>query len=200
MAQSPTWVWLSAVAVMFSQPAVLVDIETNGGNGPRGRVIEVAAIKIVDGEIIDSFTTLVNPGGSIPHWITNLTGINNADLVTAPFFEDIAEQLYGFLGGAIFVAHNVTFDYSFLKREFKALGIDFRPKLYCTVRMSRALFPPVRGHSLEAIIGRYAIPVSNRHRSFDDARVLYVFIKIAIAQAGRDSFDQNVALQLKTRS
>ncbi len=179
---------------------VFVDIETNGGNGPRGRTIEVAAIKVIDGEITDTYTSYVNPGSAIPHWITSLTGISNADLADAPYFDEIAAQLYEFLYGSIFVAHNVLFDYSFLKREFHNVGYKFSPKLFCTVKMSRALFPEHRGHSLEKIISRHAITVGARHRAYDDARAMYDFTLLAIDQKGIDAFKENLHLQTKTKN
>lgn len=185
---------------MFEGDAVFVDIETNGGNGPRGRVIEVAAIKVAGGEIIDTFTSLVNPGGELPYWITQLTGIASSDVADAPYFEDIAAQLYEFMNGSIFVAHNVLFDYSFLKREFAATGYDFRPKLFCTVKLSRALWAEHRGHSLEKIIARHGIAVSARHRAYDDAKAMYDFVKLTIAAKGREAFLQNIARQLKTKT
>jgi DNA polymerase-3 subunit epsilon len=185
---------------MFEGTAVFVDIETNGGNGLRGRVIEVAAIKVAGGEIIDSFTSLVNPAGEVPYWITRLTGITNNDLVDAPYFEDIATQLYEFMKDSIFVAHNVVFDYSFLKREFAAVGFDFKPKLFCTVKMSRALWSEHRGHSLEKIIARHNIPFEARHRAYDDAKAMYDFVKLSVAEKGREAFLENIALQLKTKS
>ena len=185
---------------MFEGDAVFVDIETNGGNGPRGRVIELAAIKVSGGEIVDTFTTLINPGGEIPYWITRLTGITTGDVAGAPYFEDIAAQAYEFMNNAIFVAHNVLFDYSFLKREFAAAGYEFKPKLFCTVKMSRALWPEHRGHSLEKIIARHAIPVSARHRAYDDAKAMYDFVKLTIAAKGHEAFLANIARQLKTKS
>ncbi|HEY0964937.1 MAG TPA: exonuclease domain-containing protein [Candidatus Saccharimonadales bacterium] len=185
---------------MLSGDAVFVDIETNGGNGPRGRVIEVAAIKVAGGEIVDTFTSLINPGSDVPYWITKLTGITNRDLVDAPYFEDIATQLYDFMKDPIFVAHNVLFDYSFLKREFAAAGYDFKPKLFCTVKMSRALWPEHRGHSLEKIINRHNIAFAARHRAYDDAKAMYDFVKLTIAEKGREALMENIARQLKTKS
>lgn len=185
---------------MFEGDAVFVDIETNGGGGSRGRVIEVAAIKVIGGEIIDTFTSLVNPGGDVPYWITKLTGITNNELVGAPYFEDIAAQLYEFMKDSIFVAHNVLFDYSFLKREFTATGYDFKPKLFCTVKMSRALWQEHRGHSLEKIIHRHNIPFAAHHRAYDDAKAMYDFVKLTIAEKGSRAFLDNIALQLKTKS
>lgn len=179
---------------------VLVDIETNGGSGERGRVIEVAALKMHDGKIIDRFETLINPGGPIPKWITSLTGINSGDLVDAPYFSDIAYQLYEFIEGSIFVAHNVLFDYSFLKREFLASGYTFTPKLFCTVKMSRALYPEHKGHSLQKIIERHGLSPNARHRAADDAQMMFDFIQLALHQKGQAAFEKNLALQLKTRS
>jgi len=185
---------------MFDGDAVFVDIETNGGNGSRGRVTEVAAIKVARGEIVDTFTSLVNPGSDIPYWITQLTGIKNSDLVDAPYFEDIAAQLYDFMNGSIFVAHNVLFDYSFLKREFASAGYDFKPKLFCTVKMSRALWPEHHGHSLEKVITRHGITFAARHRAYDDAKAMYDYVKLTIAEKGREAFLENIAKQLKTKS
>ena len=185
---------------MFEGNAVFVDIETNGGNGPRGRVIEVAAIKVAHGEIVDNFTSLVNPGSDVPYWITKLTGITTADLVDAPYFEDIAAQLYEFMNDSIFVAHNVLFDYSFLKREFAAAGYDYKPKLFCTVKMSRALWPEHQGHSLEKIINRHSIVFSARHRAYDDAKAMFDYVKLTIDAKGRQAFLENIARQLKTKT
>lgn len=185
---------------MFEGDAVFVDIETNGGNGPRGRITEVAAIKVAGGEIVDTFTSLINPGSDIPHWITQLTGITNSDVTDAPYFEDIAAQLFAFMNGAIFVAHNVLFDYSFLKREFAGAGYDFKPKLFCTVKMSRALWPEHQGHSLQKIITRHGISFTARHRAYDDAKAMYDYVKLTIAQKGHAAFRENIQKQLKTKS
>lgn len=185
---------------MDQRSFVFVDIETDGGTGDRGRITEVAAIRVVDGEIIEEFQSLVNPGHPVPYWITNLTGITTNDVVHAPFFEDIADQLFQFMSGSIFVAHNVLFDFSFLKREFKAAGYSFAPKLFCTVKMSRALFPEHKGHSLQKIIERHNLLPSARHRAYEDARMLFEYVKIAIDQKGIDAFQANLSLQTKTKT
>lgn len=185
---------------MFDGPAVFVDIETNGGNGESGRITEIALIRVEEGEIVDSYETLVNPGSPIPHWITRLTGITNNDLVSAPYFDEIAADVHRILDGALFVAHNVRFDYSFVKRQLEASGYTFRPKLFCTVRMSRALYPEHRGHSLEKIIMRHQIQVKSRHRAYDDAKATYDFAKLAISEKGLEAFRQSIAVQLKTKT
>jgi len=185
---------------MFDQPAVFVDVETNGRSGPTGRIIEVGLIRVENGEITATYRSFVNPGGPIPVWIERLTGISNNDVVQAPYFEDIADELHHLMKDAVFVAHNVRFDYSFFKSHFEALGYTFRPKLFCTVRMSRKLYPEHTGHSLEKIIRRHGIATHNRHRAFDDARAMYDFTLLAIAEKGMVAFRENVALQLKTKT
>lgn len=185
---------------MFDQPAVFVDIETNGGSGDRGRIIEVGVIRVEGGEVVEEYKSLVNPGASIPFWIEQLTGIKNSDLVGAPYFEDIAEDLRRIMDGALFVAHNVRFDYSFFRSHFAALGYTFKPKLFCTLRMSRKLYAEHKGHSLEKIIRRHGIIVTGRHRAYDDAKAMLDFVRMAIIEKGEAAFKENVALQLKTKT
>jgi DNA polymerase III subunit epsilon len=185
---------------MFDQPVVFLDIETNGGYGERGRIIEIGAIRVEGDEVVDTFHSMVNPGTNLPHWITRLTGITENDVVGAPYFEDIAEQLHTFLQSAIFIAHNVRFDFSFIKRQLEASGFVYRPKLLCTVRLSRALYPDVKGHSLEKIIARHNIPVNARHRALDDAKAIYEFTRLAYRQNDQTSFKTAIAQQLKTKT
>ena len=185
---------------MFSQPSVFVDIETNGKMGDGGRIIEIGVLRVENGEVVEQFQSFVNPGGPVPFWIEKLTGISNNDLIMAPYFDDIAETLKRLFDGAIFVAHNVRFDYSFVKSHFAALGYTYRPKLFCTVRLSRALYPEVNGHSLEKIIKRHGIIAPNRHRAFDDAKAIYDFTQLAISEKGSELFAVNVAHQLRTKS
>lgn len=183
---------------MFESPAVFVDIETNGGNGDRGRITEIAIIRVEDGVIVDEYQSLVNPGSPIPYWITKLTGITDGDVADAPFFADIAGDVFRMMEGALFVAHNVRFDYSFIKRQLAASGYAFHPRLFCTVRMSRALYPEHKGHSLEKIIHRHGIMTQNRHRAYADARAIFDFTQLAVRERGLDAFAASVALQLKT--
>lgn len=185
---------------MFDGPAVFVDIETNGGNGERGRITEIAVIRVENDEIVDEFTTLINPGAPLPRWITTLTGITDADVAQAPYFDEIADELNRILSGAVFVAHNVRFDYSFIKRQLEASGYKFRPKLFCTVRMSRAMYPENKGHSLEKIIARHGIRVGARHRAYDDAKAIYDFARLAITEKGLDTFKASVLAQFKTKT
>lgn len=185
---------------MFNEPVVYVDIETTGGSYRTSRIIEIAVIRVENDEIVETLKTLVNPGSPIPYHITNLTGITSNDVADAPFFEDIAEQLQSVLSGAVFIAHHVRFDYSFIKRELELCSIRYNPRMLCSVRLSRALYPGVTGHSLEAIIKRFNIPTAARHRAYDDAEAVRTFLGIALRQHGIEVFNQAVSKQLKHRS
>ncbi len=185
---------------MFNEPVVYVDIETTGGSYRTSRIIEVAAIRVENDEIVDTFKTLVNPGSPIPYHITALTGITSGDVADAPFFEGIAEQLHSVLSGAIFIAHHVRFDYSFIKRQLEICNIRYNPRMLCSVRLSRALYPSVKGHGLEAIIKRYGIETNARHRAYDDAEAVRRFLKIAHLEHGADIFNLAISKQFKHRS
>jgi len=185
---------------MFEYPVVFVDIETTGGSYRNSRVLEVAAIRFENGEVTKEFSTLVDPGTRIPPVITSITGITEQDIIGAPGFEDIADELLEVLDGAVFVAHNVRFDYSFLKQEFAMIGTTFSPRLLCTVRLSRYLYSDQKGHSLEKLIARHSIPVLERHRALEDARAILYFSQLAFDQHGPGSFADALTHQLKSQS
>lgn len=185
---------------MFDFPVVFVDIETTGGGYRSSRVLEVAAIRYEEGDVVDEFTSLVNPQERIPSFITGITGITDDDVEDAPTFQEIAGPLMKVMEGAVFVAHNVNFDYSFIKSEYGRLGLPFSMKKLCTVRLSRRLYAHEKGHSLEKIIHRHNVPFKNRHRAYDDAKALVYFTKIAHAEHGQSIFSEAVSNQLKTQS
>jgi DNA polymerase-3 subunit epsilon len=181
---------------LFDYPLVCIDVETDGANFARGHVLEIAAIRIEHGKIVDSFSTLLNPGVEVPRFITGLTGITTADLKGKPQFDDIAERLLEIMDGAIFVAHNVRFDYSFIKEEFRRVGINFNPRMLCTVRLSRALFPDIKGHKLSNLIERHNLSYTSRHRAYDDAHVLWQFLTFAVSNFPSDVLDKAIARQM----
>jgi DNA polymerase-3 subunit epsilon len=152
-----------------AQAYVVVDVETTGGRGEHHRVTEVGAAKVVNGEIVDRFQTLLNPQRSIPPNIIRLTGITPAMVAEAPCFADIADDFEAFMEGAIFVAHNVEFDYGFIAREFARLGRPFRYPRLCTCASMRKLYPGHRSYSLAALCANYDIPLKQHHRALCDA-------------------------------
>jgi len=146
----------------------IVDIETTGGKPGPDRITEIAIILYDGHQVIDSFESLVNPERSIPYNITQMTGISNEMVAEAPKFYEVAKQVVEMTQGAIFVAHNVSFDYNFIKHEFQQLGYSFRRRKLCTVRLSRKVFPGLRSYSLGNLIKHFDISVTDRHRAMAD--------------------------------
>jgi DNA polymerase-3 subunit epsilon len=184
---------------MFEYPVVFVDIETTGGSARTSRVLEVAAVRVEPDGTSREFSTLIDPETYVPANITRITGITSGDIKGAPRFNEVADELADIMSGAVFVAHNVRFDYSFLKMEFTQLGIDFSPKLLCTVRLSRALYKLEKGHSLAKLIERHDIPVLVRHRALADAHAIKYFTELAFSEHSKDIFNQMVERQLRTQ-
>lgn len=147
----------------------IVDIETTGGFSANNRIIEIAVVFHDGKQITGQFETLLDPEMSVPGFITGLTGIDAQMLVGAPKFSDIAAELYRLLEGKVFVAHNVGFDYSFVKQAFEKEGMVYKPKRLCTVRLSRKLFPGLKSYSLGRLCESRGIVVKDRHRAMGDA-------------------------------
>lgn len=162
---------------MFDKSLAIVDLETTGMSALYHRIIEIAIIRIEGNKIVDTFTSLINPRAFIPPIITHITGIRESDLVDAPEFSKVKKKVRTLLKGATFVAHNVWFDYSFIKSEFERVKIPFESKRCCTVRLSRRLYPQYKSHSLENVIQRFGFTYKARHRAYDDAHVLWQFLK-----------------------
>ncbi|MBX4191077.1 ethanolamine utilization protein, partial [Candidatus Saccharibacteria bacterium] len=181
-------------------PLVFVDVETTGMSFTRGRVIEVGAIRVEAGEVVASFNSLIDPQAELPMFITELTGITRDDLAGAPSFYDINSELYDIMQNAVFVAHNVRFDYGFLKQEFKRTGKKFSPKQLCTVRLSKALYPATRGHKLQDVIDRCGIEVAARHRAYDDAQAMWHFIQHSVQNFPAPLIETAIKQQIKSPS
>lgn len=148
----------------------IVDIETTGGHAATNGITEIA-IYLHDGKkVCGSFNSLINPGCAIPPYISALTGISDEMVQDAPSFEDLAPQIHDWLAGKIFVAHNVNFDYSFLRHHLKQCGFEIQEKKLCTIRMSRKVFAGQPSYSLGNLCRSLGIPLRNRHRADGDAR------------------------------
>ena len=155
----------------------IVDIETTGGYAAANGIIEIS-IKVFDGEkVVEEFETLVNPNQAIPKYIQGFTGINNEMVQDAPVFEEIAEKVYTYLQGNVFVAHNVNFDYSFIKSHLEFYGYSFNAKKLCTVRLARQIFPGFPSYSLGNLCNSLDIDLTNRHRAGGDANATVVLFK-----------------------
>ncbi len=176
----------------------IVDIETTGLHGSQDRIIEFAVIRVENNRIVDSFTSLVNPETYVSPFIENFTGISKEALKEAPVFSDIKDRILDYLDDAIFVAHNARFDYGFVRNEFKRTGISWSAKTLCTVKLSRRLFPEHRRHGLEALIERYGFRYKSRHRAYDDAHIVWQFLKKLKKLVPPQRLEEAVAVVLKS--
>jgi DNA polymerase-3 subunit epsilon len=138
-----------------------VDIETTGGNSERDRITEIGIKTLANGQE-NAWECLLDPQTFIPQNIQRLTGITPEMVAGQPLFDELAPQIKRELEGKIFVAHNARFDYGFIKASFKRLGMDFRPKVLCTVQLSRLLFPQQARHNLDTIVAAHGLTVSAR--------------------------------------
>ena len=148
----------------------IVDIETTGGHAAANAITEIA-IYVHDGiKVTRQFKTLINPQRKIPLYITALTGITNDMVAIAPCFEEVAAEIYSMLKENIFVAHNVNFDFSFIRHFLKLNGFDLNVKKLCTVRLSRKVFTGCASYSLGNLCRSLKIEIEDRHRADGDAK------------------------------
>jgi DNA polymerase-3 subunit epsilon len=166
-----------------------VDIETTGSHFDRDRITEIG-IKTLSGNEIQVWEQLINPQTFIPQNIQRLTGISPQMVEGQPSFDQIARELKEELEGKIFIAHNARFDYGFIKASFKRIGIDFKPKVLCTVKLSRLLFPEQSRHNLDTIISAHDLKVSARHRALGDADLLLQFWRICESKFGKEKLNE----------
>lgn len=159
-------------AVPFAlEEFVVVDVETTGGSPAHGhRVIEIAAVRVRAGKVLEHYATLVDPGRPIPRMISSLTGITGDMVAGAPRFEGIAAHITGFLSDRVFVGHNASFDWRFVTAEVeRATGGTLAGRQLCTLRLARRLLPHLPSRSLGALADYFGVPMDAHHRALDDA-------------------------------
>lgn len=166
---------------MQLQEYAIVDVETTGNALGGNRVTEICIVRLNKHEIMEKYTTLVDPEQLIPDFITRLTGIDNDLVANAPLFAEVANEINRLTQGAIFVAHNVAFDYNVIRNEFKRLAIDFTRKKLCTVRLSRELIPHMPSYSLGKLCDTLQIPLNDRHRAEGDTDATVLLFKKLLA-------------------
>ncbi len=147
----------------------VIDVETTGGTAGNDRVTEIGLVKLQYGREITRYSTLINPQRRIPPFISRLTGITDAMVTTAPAFADIAADLWQQLQGCIFVAHNVRFDYGFIRAEFARCGYQLQLPQLCTVVESRRYFPGLASYSLGNLAAHFGLELKQHHRALADA-------------------------------
>jgi DNA polymerase-3 subunit epsilon len=148
----------------------IVDIETTGGIPSNSGITELAIIFHDGIKETGYYHTMINPQHPIPPFITSLTGITNAMVASAPLFDELAPIIHAHLKDRIFVAHNVSFDYSFLQHHLRICGFEMGVQKLCTVSMSRKTFPGLPSYSLGKLCKSLDIALENRHRALGDAK------------------------------
>ena len=151
---------------------VVVDVETTSTKTPPGRITEIGAYRVSQNRIVAEFQTLVNPQTEIPPFIVHLTGITEKMVKDAPLFDQVAPEWLHFIGNAVLVAHNASFDVRFINHEIARVFPGQRmgnPHL-CTVSLSRRIVPDIPNHRLHTLAEHFAVSIINRHRAAGDAR------------------------------
>lgn len=162
----------------------VVDIETTGST-PQSHGITEIAIVIHNGvEVTGKYVTLINPLQKIPPFIVNMTGISDAMVANAPLFEDVAQQIFNLLNGRIFVAHNVSFDYSFVHYLLGKSGFQWSAPKLCTIKLSRRVFPGLAKYGLGSLSRDLGIRIEGRHRAWGDAAATAHVLTLAIQKEG----------------
>ena len=170
----------------------VLDFETTGTSVNYERVIEVGIVKVKKLKITETYQSFINPGRGIPSFITNLTGIKNSDVDNAPYFEGLVKQITEFVGDSIITAHNLNFDYSFLKNEFNLAGHDMlnNPTL-CTLKLARKIFPHLKSKSLGSLVKHFRLRHRGVHRALGDAtataKLLIKMLKVLKEDHGIDT-------------
>ena len=160
------------------QKFAIIDIETTGGNAATGKTTEIAIYILQNGKVVDELVSLVDPEQAIPYFISNLTGIDDTMVSGAPKFYELAKEINRITQGAVFVAHNASFDYGFVKEEFKQLGFNYERKTLCTVKLSRKIIPGHASYSLGKLTDELGIILNNRHRASGDALATVELFKV----------------------
>ncbi len=186
--------------MVLPEKLVFVDIETTGSRVTYDRIIEIGILRVENNQLVDTYQTLINPEVYLSPFIENMTGIRNEKLEQSPTFSEVKSEILDRLSDCVFVAHNVRFDYGFLKNEFKRYDTTYTSKHFCTAKLSKQLFPKFKRHNLDALISRFGFTCQTRHRAFDDAQVLWHFYQTLLQTIDAKVLHNAVDLALKKPS
>lgn len=174
----------------------IVDLETTGSKPSNDRITEIAIVRHDGEQIIDSFQTLINPGRPIPSFISRMTGITQEMVSEAPPFYEVAKQIVELTDDAVFVAHNVRFDYGFLKTAFADLGYNYQRKTLCTIRLAKTVIPGLPGYALGKLCKSLEISLDQAHRAGHDAmataKIFDLLLKRNPTEAGKLEIDREL--------
>jgi DNA polymerase-3 subunit epsilon len=162
----------------------VVDIETTGSTPQSAGITEIAIVIHNGVEVTGKYVTLINPRHKIPPFIVNMTGISDEMVAGAPLFEEVAPQIYNLLNGRVFVAHNVSFDYSFVHYLLGRSGFQWSAPKLCTIKLSRRVFPGLEKYGLGSLSRDLGIKIEGRHRAWGDATATAQVLTMAIEKEG----------------
>jgi len=162
----------------------VVDIETTGSTPQSAGITEIAIVIHNGVEVTGKYVTLINPRHKIPPFIVNMTGISDEMVAAAPLFEEVAPQIFNLLNGRVFVAHNVSFDYSFVHYLLARAGFQWSAPKLCTIRLSRRVFPGLEKYGLGSLTRDLGIKIEGRHRAWGDAAATAQVLTMAIEKEG----------------
>jgi DNA polymerase-3 subunit epsilon len=189
---------------MFAPAVAFVDLETTGTRAAVDRITEIGVVRVDTDHggtsTINEWSTLVDPEVPIPPAIQALTGITDAMVARAPTFSTIVRDLTSLLDGCVFVAHNARFDLGFLKHACARLERSFSPRVLCTAKLSRRLYPDAEAHNLDALIARHELTVRERHRALADARAIFDFVQRLYRELPAESIELAVKRILRIPS
>ena len=181
---------INSMGQNFNDTFVVFDLETTGFSAEVDRIIEIGAVKIKNGEIVDNFSKFVNPKIPIPFRIEKLTGINDSMVMKAEPIEKILPEFLEFCGDAVMVAHNAGFDTSFIINNAERLGIKYDPTIMDTVLLAQFVIPNLHNYKLDTLCKHLAVSLENHHRAVDDAQATaYIYLKMVKMLEERDIFD-----------
>ena len=181
---------INSMGQNFNDTFVVFDLETTGFSAEVDRIIEIGAVKIKNGEIVDNFSKFVNPKIPIPFRIEKLTGINDSMVMEAEPIEKILPEFLEFCGDAVMVAHNAGFDTSFIINNAERLGIKYDPTIMDMVLLAQFVIPNLHNYKLDTLCKHLAVSLENHHRAVDDAQATaYIYLKMVKMLEERDIFD-----------
>ncbi|KKS98645.1 MAG: polymerase III subunit epsilon, DNA polymerase III subunit epsilon protein [Candidatus Gottesmanbacteria bacterium GW2011_GWA2_43_14] len=185
---------------MMPPSITFIDLETTGGHVARSQIIEIGIIRTEKGKIVKKYSQLVRPVSSISPFVLELTGITYEELDRAPIFEAICGEVLEMIKDSVIAAHNIRFDYGILHQEFKRCGISFSSKHFCTIKLSKLLYPGLRFYNLDHLISNFHLKIEKRHRAFDDAKVIWDLYSFSRKNTARKIFEKALNLALKEPS
>lgn len=177
---------------------IAIDLETTGLRAKEDRIIEIGAIKVVDGKEVEIFETFINPGRKISDHITSVTGITDDMVKDAPYIETEIGKLVDFIGDLPLLGHNLMFDYSFIKRAATNKSISFEKEGIDTLKLARKYLTDIESKKLDFLCKHFGIEDKNHHRAVNDARAAYLLYNL-LCEKYDAGLDNAIQLHYKTK-